>query len=63
MRTCACGSIEVARYYEKRKKWKAAKIYYNEVNEVLRDKPDARLAVEARARIEHIAKFHPDANQ
>ncbi|MEY2411088.1 MAG: outer membrane protein assembly factor BamD [Verrucomicrobiota bacterium] len=59
----ARGSLEVARYYEKHKKWKAAKIYYNEVNEVLREQPDATLAVEARGRIEHISKLHPESTQ
>lgn len=59
----ARGSLDVARYYEHRKKWKAAKIYYNEVNEVLREQPEAPLAIEARARIEHINTVHPDAAQ
>ena len=47
----ARGNFEIARYYEKRKKWNGALIYYNEV--VLRD-PNSALAVEARKRIDAI---------
>lgn len=57
----ARGSIETARYYEKRKRWKAARIYYNEVNVILRESPDAPYAVEARRRLEAIDKEHPDS--
>lgn len=57
----ARGSIETARYYEKRKRWKAARIYYNEVNVILRESPDAPYAVEARRRLEAIDKAHPDS--
>ena len=59
----ARGALDTARYYESRKKWKAAKIYYNEVNDVLRERPDAPLAVEARARIAHLVKLHPEVSQ
>jgi outer membrane assembly lipoprotein YfiO len=57
----ARGSIETARYYEKRKRWKAARIYYNEVNVILRESPDAPYAVEARRRLEAIDKEHPES--
>jgi len=58
----ARGAFDVARYYEKKGKWKAAKIYYNEVNDVLRDSPDAKLAADARARIDRIVKQHPEVS-
>ncbi|HMP82861.1 MAG TPA: outer membrane protein assembly factor BamD [Verrucomicrobiota bacterium] len=56
----ARGSFEIARFYEKRKKWNGALIYYNEV--LLRD-PDSPLAPEARTRIEAIKKRIEDASQ
>lgn len=59
----ARGAMDIAKYYEWKKKWKAAKIYYNEVNDVLREHPDSPLAAEARARIEHIVKNHPEASK
>lgn len=45
------GNYTIARYYEKKKKWDGALIYYNE--SVLRD-PNSKFAEEARVRIESI---------
>lgn len=47
----ARGNFETAKYYEKRKKWNGALVYYNEV--VLRD-PNSPFATEARKRIDTI---------
>ena len=49
----ARGNFEIARYYEKNKKWNGAMIYYNEV--LLRD-PNSPYATQARERIEAIKK-------
>ena len=49
----ARGNFEIARYYEKIKKWNGALIYFNEV--LLRD-PNSPYAAEARERIEAIKK-------
>jgi outer membrane protein assembly factor BamD len=49
----ARGNFEIARYYEKNKKWNGAMIYYNEV--LLRD-PNSPYAAQARERIEAIKK-------
>lgn len=57
----ARGSFDIARYYESRRRWKSARIYYNEVNDLLRDTPDAPFAVEARRRLEAIDKAHPES--
>ncbi len=48
----ARGSFEIARYYEKRRKWEGAKIYFNDV---LAKDPDSELGAEARRRIDEIA--------
>jgi outer membrane protein assembly factor BamD len=47
------GSFEVARYYEKKKRWQGALIYYNEA--YLRD-PNSQYAEQARQRIDAIKK-------
>ena len=47
----ARGSFETAQFYEKRKKWDAALIYYNEV--LLKD-PSSSYAEEARHRIDEV---------
>ena len=47
------GSFEVARFYEKKKRWQGALIYYNEA--YLRD-PNSQYAEQARQRIEAIKK-------
>ncbi len=52
----ARGSVLVARYYEKRKKWDGALIYYNEA--VSKD-PTSKYAEIARERIEAIKKTVP----
>jgi outer membrane protein assembly factor BamD len=49
----ARGNFEIAQFYEKRKKWNGALIYYNEV--LLRD-PNSLHAPEARERIDAIKK-------
>lgn len=45
------GNFEIAKYYEKRRKWNGALVYYNEV--VLQD-PNSALATEARKHIDTI---------
>ncbi len=47
----ARGAIEVARFYEKKKQWSGALVYYNEV--LIKD-PDSALAAEAKRRIEFL---------
>ncbi len=47
----ARGNFDVARFYEKHKKWDGARIYYNEV--LLRD-PNSPYATEARQRIDQL---------
>jgi len=49
----ARGSLLVARFYEKKKKWDGALVYYNEV--IQRD-PNSKYAEEAKQRIEQIKK-------
>jgi outer membrane protein assembly factor BamD len=49
----ARGSYEIARFYEKKHKWKAALIYYNEV---LNKDPNSTYAQEARQRLVEIKK-------
>jgi len=49
----ARGSYDIARYYERQRKWEGAKIYYNEV--LARD-PNSKLAEEARQHIDSINK-------
>ena len=49
----ARGNYLVARYYEKRKRWDGALVYYNEV--LIRD-PQSQYADEARRRIEELKK-------
>ncbi len=51
----ARGSFEIARFYEKRRKWDGALVYYNEV--LLKD-PNSSYAAEARRRIDDIRKTH-----
>jgi outer membrane protein assembly factor BamD (BamD/ComL family) len=47
----ARGNFDIARFYEKRKKWDSARIYYNEV--LLQD-PNSPYATEARQRIDQL---------
>ncbi len=49
----ARGSFQIAKFYEKRKKWDGALVYYNEV--LLRD-PSSPLAGEARKKIDELKK-------
>jgi outer membrane protein assembly factor BamD len=49
----ARGSLLVARYYEKKRQWDGALVYYNEV--LIRD-PQSKYAEEAKQRIEEIKK-------
>jgi outer membrane protein assembly factor BamD len=49
----ARGSYQIARFYEKKRKWKAALIYYNEV---LNKDPNSSYAKEARERLVDIKK-------
>src|SRR5262245_39057885 len=49
----ARGSFDIARFYEKNRRWEGAKIYYNEV--VLKD-PSSKYADAARKRIDAINK-------
>jgi outer membrane assembly lipoprotein YfiO len=48
----ARGSLEIARYYEKGNLLPAAKIYYNDVVNLLLDEPDSPYAVQAREKLE-----------
>ena len=52
----ARGSFDIARYYEKHRRWRGALIYYNEV--LLKD-PNSRFAESARQRIDEIKKREP----
>jgi outer membrane protein assembly factor BamD (BamD/ComL family) len=47
----AHGNFNVAQFYEKRKQWDGARIYYNEV--LLQD-PNSPYAAEARQRIDQL---------
>ena len=49
----ARGSFEIARFYEKKRKWNGAKIYYNEV---LNKDPNSRYAALAREKIDALNK-------
>jgi outer membrane protein assembly factor BamD len=49
----ARGNFEIARYYQKNRKWNGALVYYNEV--LLRD-PNSPYATRARERIDAIKK-------
>jgi outer membrane assembly lipoprotein YfiO len=51
----ARGSYEIARYYERRRKWEGAKIYYNDV---LAKDPNSPFAEESRRRIDTINREH-----
>ena len=49
----ARGSFKIAKFYESKKKWDGALVYYNEV---LVKNPDSELAQEARERIDRLKK-------
>jgi outer membrane protein assembly factor BamD len=48
----ARGSFEIARFYEKKSKWIAAKTYYNDVVNLTLSDPNSTYAAEARKRID-----------
>ena len=50
----ARGNFEIARYYEKSKKWKAAETYYNEVVNLTLDDPKSTYGAQARRRIDEL---------
>ena len=56
----AAGNFKVAQYYEKRKQWSGAKVYYNEV---LIKSPSSPLAAEARQHLELLRVHTPTATQ
>lgn len=56
----ARGSYEIARYYERHRKWEGAKIYYNDV---LSKDPNSPYAEEARQRIDSITKEQQQRQQ
>jgi outer membrane protein assembly factor BamD (BamD/ComL family) len=56
----ARGNFAIARFYEKRKKWEGARIYYNEV--LLTD-PNSPYAAEARQRIDQLKQRLPGAGK
>ncbi len=49
----ARGAFRVARFYEKKRRWEGARVYYNEV--VIKD-PDSELAATARRRLELLSR-------
>ncbi len=49
----ARGSLEIAKYYEKKKRWKAAEIYYNEAAD---KDPQSKFAEQAKERLGEIRK-------
>ncbi len=53
----ARGSMMTAKFYEKRKRWAAAKIYYNEVVNLLLSEPNSEYSVQARKRIEELDRL------
>jgi len=56
----ARGSYKIAKFYEKKKRWDGALVYYNEV--LLKD-PNSTLAAESRSRIESLkSKANPPKN-
>jgi len=52
----ARGSFEIGQYYEAHGKWISAKIYYNEVVNLLLGEPNSTYATQARVRIEALNK-------
>lgn len=52
----ARGNFEIAKFYEKGKKWRGATTYYNEVVRLLWDNPNSSYAVQARERIDLLNK-------
>lgn len=52
----ARGNFTIGQYYEKKKKWVAAKIYYNEVVTLTMAEPNSLYALQARERIDALNK-------
>lgn len=52
----ARGNFETARFYEKKRKWEAAKTYYNEVVNLTLSDPNSTYGAEARKRIDALNK-------
>lgn len=52
----ARGNFEIAKYYEKERRWSSAKIYYNEVVSLLLNDPESSYAVQARERLDALNK-------
>jgi outer membrane protein assembly factor BamD len=57
----ARGNLEIAKYYEKNKRWKAAGIYYNEVVNLTIADPNSAYGAEAQQRLEELKKRPPVA--
>jgi outer membrane protein assembly factor BamD len=53
----ARGNFQIARFYEKNKKWKAAETYYNEVVNLTLDDPKSAYGAQARHRIDELKKY------
>src|SRR5204862_2485209 len=56
----ARGNFQIAKFYEKRKKWSGALVYYNEV--ILHD-PNSPYATEARQKIDSLKKVLEQASK
>lgn len=52
----ARGNLQIAGFYEKRKRWKAAETYYNEVVNLTLDDPKSAYATQAKERIDVLKK-------
>ena len=59
----ARGNFAIAQFYEKRRKWEGARAYYNEVVNLLLDRPESPYAVQARQRIEAIKQHMQTASK
>ncbi|HLP76402.1 MAG TPA: outer membrane protein assembly factor BamD, partial [Candidatus Paceibacterota bacterium] len=52
----ARGNFEIAKYYEKERRWNSAKIYYNEVVSLMLSDPNSPYAVQALERLDALNK-------
>jgi outer membrane protein assembly factor BamD len=59
----ARGNFQIARFYEKKQKWQAAKTYYNEVVNLLLGEPNSPYAIQARERIAALNKHLTTASK
>jgi outer membrane protein assembly factor BamD len=59
----ARGNFEIARFYEKKRKWKAAETYYNEVVSLSLDDPKSAYAAQAKQRIDELKKRTQQASR